>query len=70
MITEKKRGKIEIGLTGPDGNVFVLIGIASRLAKETGKDSTTIINDMKSDDYEHAVSVLEKEFGDLIIIYR
>jgi hypothetical protein len=34
MIKNKneKSGPIEIDLTGPDGNAFVLLGIASRLA--------------------------------------
>ena len=31
---EKKRGPIEIDLTGPDGNVFVLMGIARKLARK------------------------------------
>ncbi len=31
---EERRGPIEIDLTGPDGNVFVLMGYATNFAKQ------------------------------------
>jgi len=61
---------IEIDLTGPDGNAFVLMGYASRLAKQLGLDSASIINDMKSDDYDHLLEVFEKHFGEFVTLYR
>lgn len=68
---------IQIDLTGPDGNVFALMGIARNLAKTLNKrrgapyfDADAIIADMKSLDYEHALEVMEKHFGDKIIMYR
>ena len=61
---------IEIDLTGPDGNAFALMGYASRLAKQLGLDSASIINDMKSDDYDHLLEVFEEHFGEFVTLYR
>ena len=36
---EEKKGRVEIDLTGPDGNAFVLMGHASKWAKQLGLDS-------------------------------
>jgi len=33
---EEKASKVEIDLTGPEGNVFVLIGYAKNFAKQLG----------------------------------
>lgn len=74
---ENKRGPIEIDLTGPDGNAFALMGIARRLGNVINKrrggqyiDVKAIITDMMSDDYEHLLDVMEKHFGEYIIMYR
>jgi len=65
----QKRG-LEIDLTGPDGNAFVLMGYASNLAKQLKKDGKAIKKDMQSGDYEHLVSVFDREFGDYVTLYR
>ena len=40
MIKKKNsNGRIEIDLTGPQGNAFFLIGTAGNLAKQFGMDS-------------------------------
>ena len=65
----KKRG-LEIDLTGPDGNAFVLMGYASNLAKQLKKDEKAIKEDMQSGDYEHLVEVFDREFGDYVTLYR
>ena len=77
MITENRRDKIEIDLTGPQGNVFFLIGTARDLGKQLNRlrgadyiDVKAITEDMMSDDYEHAIDVMEEHFGDYIILYR
>jgi len=67
---QKTKGKIKIDLTGPDGNAFMLIGMASRWAKQMGLNASEISADMMSGDYEHLLSVMEKHFGDHIIMYR
>jgi hypothetical protein len=70
-IKEKNsKSKIEIDLTGPDGNAFSLMGYASNFCKQLGMNKTPILNDMMSGDYEHLLSVMEKHFGDYIIMYR
>ena len=73
MIKDKsemqKRG-LEIDLTGPDGNAFVLMGYASNLAKQLKKDEKAIKEDMRSGDYEHLVEVFDIEFCDYVTFYR
>jgi len=67
---EMRKGPIEIDLTGPDGNAYVLMGYASRWAKQMGLDKDQIINEMKAGDYEHLLLVMEKYFCDYIVMYR
>lgn len=61
---------IEIDLTGPEGNAFVLIGYAGKWAKQLGLDSKAIQAEMMSGDYENLLNVLEKYFGEYIILYK
>lgn len=85
---EMPRGPIEIDLSGPDGNVFVLMGMAKRFAKElkleiegmdvleglgfqeNGSAGDWIVDQMKSGDYENAIQVFDRYFGDYVILYR
>jgi len=76
MLVKKRTDKIEVDLTGPQGNAYALMGLAEDLCKQfnriAGKkvyDSDEILKDMKSSDYEHLIEVLEKHFGDYIILY-
>lgn len=76
-IYEKTEKRIEIDLTGPDGNVFVLMGIAIGLAKSLNKrreneyfDIKALTADMMSGNYEHTLEVIEENFGDYIIMYK
>lgn len=62
--------KIEIDLTGPQGNAFFLLGYASKLAKQLGKDPKPILAHMKSGNYDNLVNVFDKEFGDYVDLYR
>lgn len=74
MIKLKVEGeKPEVDLTGPQGNAFVLMGYATRWARDLGKsrdEIAAIQKDMQSGDYEHLLSVIEKHFGDYVILYR
>jgi hypothetical protein len=70
MIKTKKNKGIEIDLTGPQGNVFFLIGTARNLAKQLGLDSAVIQKEMMSGDYENAVNVFDKNFGSFVTLYR
>jgi len=68
--SKKQKSGIEIDLTGPDGNAFVLIGKASNLAKQLGLDKDAIQKEMMSGNYEHLVSVFDKHFGEFVTLYR
>ena len=68
--SKKQKSGIEIDLTGPDGNAFVLIGKASNLAKQLGLDKDAIQKEMMSGDYENLVSVFDKHFGEFVTLYR
>ena len=66
---EQKLG-IEIDLTGPDGNAFVLIGKAGSLARQLGLDSKVIQSEMMKGDYEHLINTFDKHFGNFVTLYR
>lgn len=71
MIKQKpSTGKIEIDLTGPQGNAFFLIGTARNLAKQFGMDSKKITSEMMSGDYENLIEVFDREFGSVVTLYR
>ena len=61
---------ILIDLTGPDGNVFVLMGKAKGFARDLDLDGDKIINEMMSSDYENAVKVFDKNFGSFVTLLR
>jgi len=67
---EEKQTQIEIDLTGPDGNVFSLIGIGGRFCKQLGLNSEVFTRRMMSGDYENAISVFEEYFGHIVTLYR
>mgnify|MGYP000173599579 FL=1 len=71
MIKSKiEKAGIEIDLTGPDGNAFVLIGTAGNLAKQLGLDAKAIREEMMKGDYENLVNVFDKHFGHFVTLYR
>ena len=65
-----KTGPVEIDLTGPDGNAWVLIGIAANLAGQLGLDKKKIREEMMSGDYENLITVFDKHFGEFVTLYR
>lgn len=69
-ISERAAGPIEINLLGPEGNAFVLIGKARDWAKQLGLDGKAIQAEMMEGDYEHLLQVIEKYFGDYVVMYR
>ena len=55
-----------IDLDGPQGNAFVLLGIAGQTMIKSGFDKRTqeiILNEMKSSDYINLLKTFEKYFG-------
>jgi hypothetical protein len=70
--SEMKRG-IELDLTGPDGNAYVLMAYARKFAKQLGYDDDhieRIIDEMMLTDYEGLVWTFDKEFGSFVTLYR
>ncbi len=65
-----RKNKIEIDLSSPDGNVFVLMSYVNQFCKQLDRDSKPLIEEMMSGHYYNAVRVLEREFGEFVIIYR
>lgn len=70
ITTKQKQSKIEIDLTGSQGNAFVLLGYASRFSKQLNLDTEKIIAEMKSSDYENLVQTFDKYFGEFVVLYR
>ena len=63
MIKSKKQSLgIEIDLTGPDGNAFMLIGKAGSLAKQLGLDKDTIQKEMMNGNYENLIKSHQSDF--------
>ena len=68
-----KPGGIEIDLTGPQGNAFVLLGYARRFGRQLGYDDNRIeriIDEMILSDYEGLIWTFDREFGDFVTIWR
>lgn len=67
---ENKRGPIEIDLTGPDGNAYVLLGYAKNFARQLNLDFNKISEEMTSGDYENLLEVFDSYFGSFVTMYR
>lgn len=72
MVIKKRpqRLDLEIDLTGPDGNAYVLLGTAHRLANQLNLDAKAILAEMKAGDYEHLVATFDRHFGHIVTLYR
>ena len=68
-VSELATDKIQIDLTGPDGNAFHLLGQAKRLCRELNKDYDTVRARMIESDYANLIKVFDKEFGDYIDLF-
>ena len=65
-----ERDILEIDLTGPGGNAYVLMAHVKPLCKQLDRDPKLIIDDMISGDYEHLLKVFNREFGEFVTLYR
>ena len=70
MIKKKASRGIEIDLTGPEGNAYVLLGYAKQYAKQLGLNYEEIEKEMTSGDYENLVQTFDKHFGDFVTLLR
>ena len=68
--SKKEKLGIEIDLTGPDGNAFMLIGRAGNLAKQLGLNKDAIQKELMAGDYENLIKVFDKYFGNFVTLYR
>ena len=66
----KSNGKIEIDLTGPDGNAFAILGLAKRLCREFDIPFKPLMEKMTSGDYENLIKVFDDKFGSFVTMYR
>ena len=57
-----------IDLDGPEGNAFMLMGLAQRMSRQLGVDSEKVVGEMKSGDYANLVKVFDNYFGSLIAL--
>ena len=69
-ILEKTPRKQVIDLTGPQGNAFYLLGLASKLCRQIGIDEALVLDDMKNGDYEHLITRFDTYFGNVIDLER
>ena len=74
MIKDRRemQPQIEIDLSGPEGNAFVLLGYAARLGKQIyGPEKTEeILEEMKLSTYELLILTFDKYFGSIVTLYR
>jgi len=71
MIREKRESDFTvIDLTGPDGNAFALMAYVKNFGKQLDIDWKSIIEEMRSGDYEHLINVFDTHFGDFVILER
>lgn len=70
---KQKTGPIEIDLTGPDGNAFVLLGIAQKLARQldySPEEIQDLMLEMKGSDYEYLIKTFDDHFGNYVNLYK
>ena len=73
ILTKDKFRKRVIDLDGPEGNAFYILGTAKSLCKQIGisaERTTEILDEMRTDDYEHLIQTFDKYFGKLIDLER
>tara|TARA_B100000927_G_C16142731_1_gene340055 strand:- start:17 stop:247 length:231 start_codon:yes stop_codon:yes gene_type:complete len=71
--SEKPQQKIEIDLTGPEGNAFVLMAYAQTWGRQLGYNDhriKCIIDEMKLTTYEGLLHTFDREFGEFVILWR
>ena len=69
-IKQKSHRKMEIDISGPEGNAYYLLGTARAFAKQLELDEEAIQEEMKSGDYENLITVFDKHFGEYVDLVR
>lgn len=71
--TEMAPRPIEIDLSGPEGNAFVLMKYADELGRSLGwskEHRDAIIHTMKLSNYENLLKTFDEFFGNYVTLYR
>ena len=72
ILTKQPRKQV-IDLTGPQGNAFYLLGLASKLCKQIGigeHETNSILEEMKSSGYTNLIETFDRHFGMIIDLER
>ena len=72
ILTKQPRKQV-IDLTGPQGNAFYLLGLATKLCKQIGigeHETDSILEEMKSNGYTNLIETFDKHFGMIIDLER
>ena len=70
ILKKRPSSKIEIDLSGTQGNAFYLLGVAKQLSKQLEFDYSEIKSEMTSGDYENLIQVFDNYFGSFVNLYR
>jgi hypothetical protein len=70
ILKKRPSSKIEIDLSGTQGNAFYLLGVAKQLSKQLEFDYSEIKAEMTSGDYENLIQVFDNYFGSFVNLYR
>ena len=71
--SEMRDRGIEIDLTGPEGNAYVLLAYADKLARQLGysdHERNCLLDNMKLSTYDMLVYIFDKEFGAFVTLWR
>ena len=72
-VEEREDRGIEIDLSGPEGNAYVLLAYASRFCKQLGysrEKEELVLREMKLTDYEGLLFTFNREFGSFVTLWR
>ena len=71
--SEKPKQKMEIDLTGPEGNAYILMGYARTWGRQLGYSEhriKCIIDEMRLTNYEGLLHTFDREFGSFVTMWR
>lgn len=70
VIKQKSHRKMEIDISGPEGNAYYLLSTAKAFAKQLNLDDEAILEEMQESDYENLITVFDKHFGEYVDLVR
>ena len=70
ILSKDTTKKQVIDLTGPQGNAFFMLGTASNLCRQLDIDEASVLEEMKSGNYENLINTFDKYFGSIIDLER